>query len=203
MPTTLDLWGRTQSSGNGLVPRLPKRGERPAWHLLHNADSDARFDAKVVRTEQCAIFCGACDRDGYSRFSAGSGPNKWVMAGHRFAWERAHGQEVPDGKLLRHTCDITLCVRHDHLVLGDQSANMLDAVIRNRHAEPRGRQRTGLMVDVRGHRELAVAIRTLLLTDGYDSVRLQQLLDEGRSAAARRALELQDRQLSWSWPDAD
>lgn len=198
---TVDLWGA--EVGNGLVRGgTPKRGVRPAWALLHNADSYARFDAKVVRTEECTLWVGACDGDGYSRFAAGSGPNKWVMAGHRFAWERAHGREVPVGKLLRHACDLTLCVRPECLQLGDQSANMVDAVTRQRHAEPRGRQRTGLMVDLRGHRGLAVAIRTLLLTEGYDRQRLQQLIHEGRSAAARRAVELQDRQLSWSWPAA-
>lgn len=52
---------------------------------------------------------------------------------HRISYELAFGP-IPDGMLVRHRCDNPLCVRPDHLEVGTQSDNMMDAVHRGRHA---------------------------------------------------------------------
>lgn len=61
---------------------------------------------------------------------------------HRIAWERAANKPVPDGMVVRHTCDNKFCVNHAHLILGTQSENVRDAVERriNCRGERHGRR---------------------------------------------------------------
>ncbi len=44
---------------------------------------------------------------------------------HRISWFLHYG-EIPDGLFVLHKCDVRLCVRPDHLFLGDDLANMVD-----------------------------------------------------------------------------
>lgn len=48
---------------------------------------------------------------------------------HRMAYERWRGP-IPDGFVVRHTCDNKFCVNPVHLILGKQSDNVADAVER-------------------------------------------------------------------------
>jgi hypothetical protein len=61
---------------------------------------------------------------------------------HRVAWARANGVDpwsmTPD-MVIRHTCDVPLCIEPSHLVLGSQSDNMQDAASKGRL---RGQDRT-------------------------------------------------------------
>ncbi len=61
---------------------------------------------------------------------------------HRIAWERAAQKPVPDGMVVRHTCDNKFCVNPAHLILGTQSENVRDAVERriNCRGERHGRR---------------------------------------------------------------
>lgn len=61
---------------------------------------------------------------------------------HRFAWEQANGP-MPEGKVVRHTCDNKFCVNPAHLLLGSQGENVQDAVERqlNCFGERHGRHR--------------------------------------------------------------
>ncbi len=51
----------------------------------------------------------------------------------RILWEHHRGP-IPDGLVVRHKCDNTLCLRIGHLLLGTQKDNMQDAVRRGRIA---------------------------------------------------------------------
>ena len=50
---------------------------------------------------------------------------------HALAWQLLRGP-VPESKFLLHHCDQGLCVRPDHMYLGDQKDNMADVRRRNR-----------------------------------------------------------------------
>lgn len=52
---------------------------------------------------------------------------------HVFAWEQAHGQSVPPGMVVMHTCDQPRCVNPDHLVIGTQAENIHDSIRKGRY----------------------------------------------------------------------
>lgn len=54
---------------------------------------------------------------------------------HRAAWMVTHGQLDDDVRVL-HRCDVRNCVRPDHLFLGSQADNVLDAMSKGRHRPP-------------------------------------------------------------------
>jgi HNH endonuclease len=49
----------------------------------------------------------------------------------RLFFERFKG-EIPDGKIVRHTCDNRMCINPDHLILGTHADNMRDMAERGR-----------------------------------------------------------------------
>lgn len=57
---------------------------------------------------------------------------------HDVAWEVHHGRLLPDGMLIRHSCDNPLCVNPSHLLLGTHSDNTADKVDRERQARGSG-----------------------------------------------------------------
>lgn len=59
------------------------------------------------------------------------------MCAHRYSYELESGP-VPDGFLVLHRCDNSLCVRPDHLYLGTQFDNMRDMKRRGRERKARG-----------------------------------------------------------------
>lgn len=85
------------------------------------------------------------------------------MVAHRVAWMLANKQDIPDGMVVMHTCDNSLCVRPYHLKLGTQADNIWDRDIK-------GRQRTG---DKRGEKH-----HLNKLTDA-DVIELRELYSRG------------------------
>ncbi len=70
---------------------------------------------------------------GYGCFVAGrrNGKNYLVYA-HRAAYEAVHGQGSAHGLLIRHSCDMPLCVNPGHLSTGTHKDNAQDMVRRGR-----------------------------------------------------------------------
>lgn len=50
---------------------------------------------------------------------------------HRLIYEECFG-EIPDALVVRHKCDVTVCINPEHLELGTQRDNVMDTVKRNR-----------------------------------------------------------------------
>lgn len=76
----------------------------------------------------CVIFSGCILNSGYGQLRRQG--RRWLA--HRWAWTQVNGP-IPDGMVIRHTCDNPSCVNADHLVIGTQSQNMADMVERGRH----------------------------------------------------------------------
>lgn len=51
---------------------------------------------------------------------------------HRVAYAAKHGP-IPEGMVVMHLCDNPACCNPDHLTLGTQKDNILDAVLKGRH----------------------------------------------------------------------
>lgn len=67
------------------------------------------------------------DSDGYPRRSV----NGKLMRLHRIVYEHYHGK-IPEGHVIRHTCDNPKCINPLHLTIGTQADNMSDMKERGR-----------------------------------------------------------------------
>jgi hypothetical protein len=74
----------------------------------------------------CLVFTGALNRPGgYGLIGDASVPRK-INYAHRVMYEHTYGP-IPEGMLIRHTCDNPPCCEPEHLVLGDYKDNAEDA----------------------------------------------------------------------------
>lgn len=53
---------------------------------------------------------------------------------HRYSYKECIG-EIPEGMVVRHTCDNPLCINPKHLILGTHNDNVQDRVSRGRSAK--------------------------------------------------------------------
>ena len=93
------------------------------------ASDRKRFDSFVMPVPEagCWLWAGAAHVKGYGYFSVhGKG-----RRAHRVSYEMACGP-IPTGLSVCHKCDTPACVNPDHLFVGDQRANILDAVAKGR-----------------------------------------------------------------------
>ncbi|MGF7180407.1 HNH endonuclease signature motif containing protein [Tunturiibacter psychrotolerans] len=104
--------------------RRTEEGDLKAFQELIHVDGNG-----------CHEYMGGLASNGYGIFQAGG---KSVLA-HIYAWELVNGP-VPEGMVIRHSCDNKACVNamdslggfEGHLVLGSQQDNMDDKVRRDR-----------------------------------------------------------------------
>lgn len=91
---------------------------------------EERFWEKVAKGEGCWEWQGRRTKPGYGRFWPQGLKGPAVQA-HRIAWELVNGP-IPAGLYVCHSCDNPPCVRPDHLWLGTNRENQLDAVAKGR-----------------------------------------------------------------------
>ena len=90
--------------------------------------------AKNIVMEVSGDGCWICishsrNKDGYPRIKH----NGKMRRLNRFIYEQHHGK-IPEGMVVRHTCDNPACINLDHLTLGTQADNMRDRGERGRTA---------------------------------------------------------------------
>lgn len=94
------------------------------------------FWGKVQKTDKCWLWTGEHSTVGYGFFSVWRNNKRTARLGaHRVSWE-LHNGPIPDGLCVMHKCDVPLCVRPDHLTLGTQAENLLDARTKGRMKGP-------------------------------------------------------------------
>lgn len=90
--------------------------------------------------DDCWLWTGACDTNGYGRIGAGGRSR----AAHRVAYELAAGIKIPDGIQACHSCDVRYaigdktykrCVNSAHVWLGTNQENMDDLITKGRNAK--------------------------------------------------------------------
>lgn len=106
---------------------LPVRWTGPGW--------PPHFEARILPEPNsgCWLWDGDLSNGGYGRF--------WINGkryrAHRYALQCHLGRPIPDGMNVCHRCDLPSCVNPEHLFIGTQSENMLDAVNKGRLRVPR------------------------------------------------------------------
>lgn len=138
-----------------------------------------RFWSKVLKgpdSGDCWLFLGVIADDGYGRYFLRQDGKDTSVRPHRYAFELDAGAPLGDGVVLRHVCNIPICVRPDpaHLIVGTQRQNMLDRAWDGRHANGASWRWRGT-----GRKTFAVrsrALRDAALARGWDPAILGPLM---------------------------
>jgi hypothetical protein len=98
--------------------------------------AEERFWEKVKKSvDGCWTWTAGTSKNfGYGWFRSGTGE---PVHAHRFSWEIHYGP-IPENQCVLHSCDNPLCVRPDHLFLGNRTKNAAD-----RDGKGRGRNARG------------------------------------------------------------
>lgn len=81
--------------------------------------------------DKCWIFKGASDKLGYGRISNRHGRFEPPEKAYRVMFELINGK-IPEGMSILHQCDNPSCVNPNHLKVGTQKDNMMEASFRGR-----------------------------------------------------------------------
>lgn len=87
-----------------------------------------KFFALTVAVEECLVWIGPVDKDGYGMFRLRMPDGKLELRSHRVAYIFKYGA-IPKGVSICHAricCKKESCVNVDHLYAGDNSTNMQD-----------------------------------------------------------------------------
>jgi HNH endonuclease len=95
-----------------------------------------RFWSRVIcqaAPPRCWLWRGAINSRGYGSFCWYPEPHgqRWIGA-HRASYILANG-DIPDDLVVRHCCDVRICVRPEHLLIGTYAQNTADMLERGRH----------------------------------------------------------------------
>jgi hypothetical protein len=95
-----------------------------------------RLESNVIKVDSgCHEWQGARRGPmGYSSLRNNVGELPTAVYGHIVSY-RHHKGDVPQGMLVRHTCDNPICVNPEHLVLGTHKDNRQDVIDREREGD--------------------------------------------------------------------
>jgi hypothetical protein len=139
---------------NLVCPSCGKVFSAPHWQKLVFCSRGCSAKARTVPVQErfrsyvgvttsagCILWTGCINKNGYGIISDRTASGRNILA-HRLAWEIENGP-IPDGLLILHECDNTICINIAHMRIGTHKENSEDSVSRNRQA--RG-ERSGVAV---------------------------------------------------------
>lgn len=93
------------------------------FYTIKDTLAQNRFEKKFKKdsTNKCWLWFAGCGSDGYGCFRLYGK----IIGSHRVAFALYKGS-IPNGKVVRHTCDNPKCVNPKHLILGTQLDNIND-----------------------------------------------------------------------------
>lgn len=109
---------RNRLNGDPLKVKIVRKG----------APMSERLDFYTDKSGDCWMWTGSGER--YGKLSG----HGWTVSAHVASYELRFGP-VPDGLVVRHTCDTPKCVRPEHLELGTNADNSRDMTDRDRQAK--------------------------------------------------------------------
>lgn len=101
------------------------------YPIAYRKSLELRFWSKVKKTETCWLWIAATNIGGYGFFSVGGRRSGRMVAAHRISYELTYGT-FNEELFVLHKCDNPPCVRPEHLFLGDNYDNVLDAIKKGR-----------------------------------------------------------------------
>lgn len=122
-PPVLAPWNPTTLEGDS--PR--KRHGNHHYSDVACWEAATRIRRAATPVGGCLVAAGTDNGGGYARIGVGGG---YDLA-HRIIYRLERGA-IPDGMVVRHTCDNRRCVSPAHLVIGTQLDNVRDMVERGR-----------------------------------------------------------------------
>lgn len=130
--------------------------------------SDKFFEKIAYGMSDCWYWIGCKDSSGYGRV-LGTKEN----FAHRLSWRLFHG-EIPEEKKVLHKCDVRCCVNPEHLFIGTQKENMIDASLKGKLLN-----RTILFGEKNPMRKLS----------GEDVMKMRQIYSKGNTSYKRISKE--------------
>ena len=102
----------------------------PIYTFKENKKTKQGIEIKYyIDHHECHICIShTLDKDGYPRVFR-HGKDRRMS---RYVWSEYNSQEIPEGMVVRHTCDKPGCINPEHLKLGTQIENLADMRARNR-----------------------------------------------------------------------
>lgn len=140
-----------------------------------------RIARHVTPQGECRVWAGKIHqgRDARAR-TRWNGKNHYVP---RIVWELAHGS-IPEGMVVCHACDNSLCLRTSHLFLGSQEEN-----VRDRNKKGRDNPRTGRTHhDAKLDEEKVRHIREVLVPQGLSRSAIAKMYGVSKPAIKQVAL---------------
>jgi hypothetical protein len=108
----------------------------------YNKIKERLYNRRIISKNGCWEWQGYLDKDGYGQISLCHQNKKKTTTCHRISYI-IHKGDIPEGMMLRHSCDNRKCFNPEHLDIGTAQDNSNDMITRGRYIVTSGAFRKG------------------------------------------------------------